>query len=43
MPSRNAALALFEEERAQLASDLMASFDGPEENGVAEAWGIELC
>lgn len=40
---KDAAMALSEKERAKLASDLMASLDGPAEKGVAEAWDIELC
>ena len=39
----NAAMALSENERAKLASTLVASLDGPAENGVAEAWDIEIC
>lgn len=40
---RYAAMNLSERERAKLASDLMASLDGPAENDVAEAWDIEIC
>ncbi|UWN49841.1 hypothetical protein ASALC70_02058 [Alcanivorax sp. ALC70] len=40
---RDAALALSESERAKLARDLIASLDGPADDDVAEAWGIELC
>lgn len=40
---RNAALSLTEQERAKLASDLMASLDGPSDGDVAEAWDIEIC
>lgn len=40
---RNAALALTESERAKLARDLVSSLDGPDEEGVAEAWDIEIC
>ena len=40
---RNAAMALSESERAKLASDLVASLDGPNENEVAQAWDIEVC
>lgn len=40
---QGAVMALPEKERAKLASDLMASLDGPAEQGVAEAWDIELC
>jgi putative addiction module component (TIGR02574 family) len=39
----NAVMALSENERAKLASTLVASLDGPAENGVAEAWDIEIC
>lgn len=39
----NAAMALSESERAKLARTLVASLDGPAENGVAEAWDIEIC
>ncbi len=37
------ALALTEAERARLASDLVASLDGPAEPGLAEAWDVEIC
>ena len=37
------ALALAEQERAQLARDLVASLDGPAESDVAAAWDLELC
>lgn len=40
---RNAAMALSEGERAKLASDLVASLDGPNEDEVAKAWDIEIC
>lgn len=40
---RNAAMALSESERAKLASDLVASLDGPNEDEVAKAWDIEIC
>jgi len=40
---RNAAMALSESERAKLASDLVASLDGPNEDEVAQAWDIEVC
>ena len=39
---RNAAMALSEQERAALAKDLVASLDGPEDEGVAEAWDCEI-
>lgn len=39
----NAAMALSEGERAILASDLVASLDGPDEEEVAQAWDIEVC
>jgi len=38
-----AAMTLSDRERAKLASDLVASLDGPVEQGVAEAWDIEIC
>jgi len=40
---RDAALALSEAERAKLASDLIASLDGPADDDVSEVWDIELC
>jgi putative addiction module component (TIGR02574 family) len=40
---KNAAMALPESERAKLASDLVASLDGPYDNEVAKAWDIEIC
>ncbi|MGV3590374.1 MAG: addiction module protein [Gammaproteobacteria bacterium] len=40
---RNAALALSEGERAELARDLVASLDGPQEGDAAAAWDIEIC
>ena len=40
---RNAAMALSESERAKLASDLVASLDGSNENEVAQALDIEVC
>lgn len=40
---RTEALALSETERARLASDLVASLDGPEDPGLATAWDIEIC
>lgn len=40
---KKAAMELSERERAKLASDLVASLDGPVESGVAEAWDIEIC
>jgi putative addiction module component (TIGR02574 family) len=40
---KHAALSLTEQERAKLASELMASLDGPVEGNVAEAWDIEIC
>lgn len=40
---RNAAMTLSERERAKLASDLVASLDGPPEVNVADAWDIEIC
>lgn len=40
---KTAAMGLPEKERAKLASDLVASLDGPVEHDVAEAWDIEIC
>ncbi len=40
---RTAALELNEMERAQLASDLVASLDGPADDDVAAIWGKEIC
>jgi len=39
---RNAAMTLSEQERAALAKDLMASLDGPADEGIAEAWDREI-
>lgn len=40
---RDAALSLYEQERAGLAKDLVASLDGPRDDNVAEAWDREIC
>ena len=40
---RSEALALTDSERARLASDLVASLDGPADPGLAEAWDVEIC
>ena len=40
---RSEALALPEVARAQLARDLVASLDGPEDSDVSRAWDIEIC
>jgi putative addiction module component (TIGR02574 family) len=40
---RNEALALSETERARLASDLVASLDGPADPDLADAWDLEIC
>ena len=40
---KNAAMTLSERERAKLASDLVASLDGPAEHDAAAAWDIEIC
>jgi len=40
---RSEALALTETERARLASDLVASLDGPADPDVADAWDVEIC
>lgn len=39
---RNAAMTLSEQERAALAKDLVASLDGPADEGVADAWDREI-
>lgn len=39
---RNAAMTLPEQERAALTKDLVASLDGPTDEGVAEAWDREI-
>ena len=36
------ALALPSRDRARLASELIASLDGPQEEGVEEAWAAEI-
>lgn len=40
---RDAVMTLTEQERAKLASDLVASLDGPNDENVAQAWDIEIC
>ena len=40
---RDTALTLPELDRAKLASELMASLDGPKELDVENAWDIEIC
>ena len=40
---RSAAMMLAEPERAKLASDLVASLDGPADAALAEAWDVEVC
>jgi len=40
---RSEALALSEAERAKLASDLMASLDGPKDSNLSAAWDTEIC
>ncbi len=40
---RSEALALSEDERAKLASDLVASLDGPADPDLSEAWDVEIC
>lgn len=40
---RSEALALSEAERAKLASDLVASLDGPADPNISEAWDVEIC
>ena len=39
---RDEALKLPEQERARLASDLLASLDGEAEDGVEAAWAVEV-
>jgi putative addiction module component (TIGR02574 family) len=39
---RDKVLELPEEDRAELAHELLVSLDGPAENGVAEAWADEI-
>lgn len=39
---RKAAMTLSEHERAVLAKDLVASLDGPADEGVAEVWDREI-
>ena len=36
-------MTLTEAERAQLASELVASLDGPADHGMEKAWDIEIC
>ena len=40
---KKAALELSESERANFASELVASLDGPREIEAAAAWDIEIC
>ena len=40
---RKIALALSERERAELASELVRSLDGPQDDDAAAAWDIEIC
>lgn len=40
---RSEALALTESERARLASDLVASLDGPADTSLTESWDVEIC
>ena len=39
---RNSALDLPEKERAELAHDILASLDGPADDGVRQAWATEI-
>jgi len=39
---RDKVLGLPEEDRAELAHELLVSLDGPPEEGVAEAWAEEI-
>lgn len=41
--ARKIALSLPERDRAELASELVASLDGPEDPDVAAAWDVEIC
>ena len=41
--ARKIALSLSEHDRAALASELVASLDGPKDPDVAVAWDIEIC
>ena len=36
-------MTLTEAERAQLASELVASLDGPADHNMDKAWDIEIC
>ena len=40
---RTKAMALSDAERAKLASDLVASLDGPVDSESAQAWDVEIC
>ena len=40
---RTKAMALSDADRAKLASDLVASLDGPVDVASAQAWDIEIC
>ncbi len=40
---RARALELNDFERAKLASDLVASLDGPVDDQAQSAWGVEIC
>ena len=40
---RNDALSLPEKQRAELAKELLSSLDGQTEQGVDQAWDIEIC
>ena len=40
---RAEAMTLTEAERAQLASELVASLDGPADGGLEKAWDVEIC
>lgn len=39
---RSEILALSEAERAELAHDLIQSLDAPRDNGVEDAWDVEI-
>ncbi len=40
---RSRALALSEAERAELATDLVASLAGPVDSNLSKAWDVEIC
>ena len=40
---RSEALTLSDTDRARLASDLVASLDGPADPSLSDAWDVEIC